>query len=106
PMARMMRDMAAFTDSTRARLLGGDSLPDFPEAFRKLREQEPTPGMVDHRQFDPYAMAWLVHLDRLYAAPPAERPEVFNTLVATCAACHGNMCPGPLVRINKMKLPA
>ncbi len=105
PMALMMRQMAAFTDSTRVRLVAGGGLLPFPEHFRKLREQEPTPNMVDHKTFDPYAQAWLVHLDRLYTVPAKERTGVFNTLVATCAACHTNMCPGPLVRINKLKLP-
>jgi hypothetical protein len=105
PMALMMRQMADFADSTRGRLAQGKDLLPFPGHFKQLREQEPTPGMVDHKTFDPYAQAWLIHLDRLYTVPAKERTEVFNTLVVTCAACHSTMCPGPLVRINKMKLP-
>jgi hypothetical protein len=105
-LALMMRRMADFTDSTGKRVAAQGALLPFPEAFRGLRSAKATPDMVDPKSFDPYAQAWLVHLDRLYTVPDAERPGVFNTLVQTCAACHGNMCPGPLVRINKMKIPA
>lgn len=104
-LAMMMRGMVIFTDSTGKRLSAGGELLPFPVQFRALRTAEATPGMVDHKTFDPYAQAWLYHLDQLYTVPAAERTGVFNTLVQTCAACHTTMCPGPLVRINKMKLP-
>lgn len=104
-LALMMRQMTLFTDSTRTRLMKGGELLPYPGFFKGLKNAEPTPGMVEQATFDPYADAWLYHLDALYAAKPAERAEVFNTLVQTCAACHGHMCPGPLVRIKKLKLP-
>lgn len=105
-LALMMRRMADFTDSTGKQIAAKQDLLPFPGAFRSLRTAKATPNMVDPKTFDPYAQAWLIHLDRLFTVPVAERPAVFNTLVQTCAACHGNMCPGPLVRINKMKIPA
>lgn len=104
-LAMMMREMVIFTDSTGKRLLADQDLLPFPESFLGLRTAEPTPNMVDEKNFDPYAQAWLFHLNKLYTVPTAERIGVFNTLVQTCAACHTTMCPGPLVRINKMKLP-
>lgn len=104
-LAMMMREMVLFTDSTGKLLAAGGDLLPFPEQFRGIRTAEPTPNMVDEKTFDPYAQAWLFHLEKLYTVPTAERAGVFNTLVQTCAACHTTMCPGPLVRINKMKLP-
>ncbi|MBP8822861.1 MAG: hypothetical protein KBH07_04395 [Flavobacteriales bacterium] len=104
-LALMMRAMADFTDTTRKRLAAGGELLPFPTQFNNLRTAEATPGMVDRSTFDPYAQAWQYHLNALYQAPEAERVGVFNALVGTCAACHGHMCPGPLVRINKMGLP-
>lgn len=104
-LALMMRAMADFTDSTRKRIVAGHELLPFPAEFNDLRTAEATPGMVDRNTFDPYAQAWQYHLNALYEAGPAERAGIFNSLVGTCAACHGHMCPGPLVRINKMGLP-
>lgn len=103
-LARMMRDMTAFADSTNARLQAGRDLPPYPAAFKGMLTATPTPGMVDHRTFDPFAFAFLHQLDSLYSTPVEHRAEVFNAVVAGCAACHGQVCPGPLVRINKLYL--
>ncbi len=104
-LALLMREMTAFADSSRGLIAQGRELPPFPEQFRKLMTAEATPGMKDPKTFDPFAHAWLYHLDALYKAPEAERPGVFNTLVQTCAGCHTTMCPGPLVKIRKLGLP-
>lgn len=104
-LAQLMREMTAFADTTGKRLREGGELPPFPAQFKKLKTAEPTPGMVDRRIFDPYAEAWLHQLDLLYTAPKSDRTEVFNDLIMACAGCHGQMCPGPLVRIKKLNIP-
>lgn len=104
PLALLMREMTTFADSTGKRIAAAEELLPYPEDFKALPTAEPTPDMVDRRTFDPYAQAWLHQLDRLYTAPTADRAEVFNDLVRTCAACHGQMCPGPLVRIKKLTI--
>lgn len=104
-LARLMREMTAFADTTGKHLSEGGGLPPFPERFKQLKTAEPTPGMVDRRIFDPYAEAWLHQLDLLYTAPTTDRTAVFNDLVMACAGCHGQMCPGPLVRIKKLSIP-
>ncbi|MBZ0206039.1 MAG: hypothetical protein K8H89_06915 [Flavobacteriales bacterium] len=104
-LALLMREMTAFTDSTGKRLATSEHLLPYPERFKELMTAEATPGMVERRTFDPFAQAWLNQLDALYATPSAEQTGVFNTLVQTCAACHSQMCPGPLVRIKKLTIP-
>jgi hypothetical protein len=104
-LAQLMRDMTAFADSTKARLGRGEDLLPYPAGFSRMTTATPTPGMVDHRTYDPFAFAYLKQLDSLYKVPAAARKEVFNGLISSCAACHGQVCPGPLVRINKLHLP-
>jgi hypothetical protein len=104
-LAQMMRDMAAFADSTKAHLDRKEELLPYPEPFKNMILAESTPGMVDHATFDPFALAWLRQLDSLYAAPAARRDEAYNGLIQHCAVCHGTVCPGPLVRIKKMYKP-
>lgn len=103
PLAQLMRDMTAFADTTGARLARNEDLPPYPAAFRAMLTAEPAPGMVDHRVYDPFAFAYLHQLDSLYRAPVAARREVFDGLVSACAACHGEVCPGPLDRIRKLR---
>ncbi|MBK6408885.1 MAG: hypothetical protein IPF78_04135 [Flavobacteriales bacterium] len=104
-LAQLMREMTAFADTTGKRLSEGRDLLPFPEQFKKLKTAEATPGMVDRGTFDPFAQAWLHQLDSLYTTPKADRTNVFNDLIMACAGCHGQMCPGPLVRINKLSIP-
>jgi hypothetical protein len=104
PLAQLMRKMVAFTDTTGKHLATGGDLPPFPTAFKAILTAEATPGMMDHVVFDPFAFAWLQQLDSLYKTPMASRSEVFNGLVQRCANCHGEVCPGPLDRIKKLKI--
>lgn len=102
PLAALMREMTAFADSTKERLATGRDLPPYPAHFKDMLTAEPTPGMVDHVVYDPFAFAFLFQLDSLYRAPVTARAEVYNAVVAGCASCHGQVCPGPLVRIKKL----
>ena len=105
PLAQLMRDMTAFADSTKQRLLRGDELLPYPANFKDMITVESTPGMVDHRTFDPFAFSYLHQLDSLYKVLPAQRLQAFDELIQYCAACHGQVCPGPLVRIKKLRMP-
>ena len=104
-LAQLMRDMVKFADSTKQRLAEKKNLLPFPTDFKKMITTEATPGMVDHRVFDPFAFAYLHQLDSLYTTPRESRQEVYNELIQYCAACHGNVCPGPLTRIKKLYAP-
>ncbi|MBL7985129.1 MAG: hypothetical protein JNM91_09030 [Flavobacteriales bacterium] len=106
PLAQLMRDMTAFADSTRSRLMRGEDLLPYPAHFKDMVTLESTPGMVDHRTYDPFAFSYLHQLDSLYKVVPAQRGRAFDELVQYCSACHGQVCPGPLVRINKLRMPA
>lgn len=106
PLAQLMRDMTVFADSTKQHLLRDEDLLPYPTRFKEMLTAEPTPGMVDHRTYDPFAFAYLHQLDSLYKVAPGQRQTAFDELVQYCAACHGQVCPGPLVRIKKLRMPA
>jgi hypothetical protein len=103
PLAQLMRDMTVFGDSTKARLASGRELLPYPEGFKAMLTAGPTPGMVDHRTYDPFAFAYLHQLDSLYKVPVEQRSAVYDGLVSACAACHQEVCPGPLDRIKKLR---
>jgi hypothetical protein len=105
PLAQLMRDMTTFADSTRQHLLRGEDLLPYPANFKDMLMVESTPGMVDHRTYDPFAFSYLYQLDSLYKVVPAQRQQAFDELIQYCAACHGTVCPGPLTRIRKLRMP-
>ncbi len=106
-LALLMREMTAFTDSTRKRLERGEGLLPYPAAFAAMRTAEPTDGKLDIERttFDAFADHYMAQLKALYDAPAAERTATFNATVQACANCHTVACPGPLVRIKKMYAP-
>lgn len=105
PLAQLMRDMTAFADSTKHRLLRHEELLPYPAGFKDMMTAESTPGMVDHRTYDPFAFSFLHQLDSLYKVVPDQREQAFDELIQYCTACHGQVCPGPLVRIKKLRMP-
>jgi hypothetical protein len=101
-LALLMRNMATYMDTARARTVQGRDRPPYPEQFKKMMTATPTEGMVDHAVYDPFAEHFLSSLDRFYKAKKKDRVQQYNALVQACANCHMQVCPGPLVRIKKM----
>mgnify|MGYP001220188341 FL=1 len=106
-LALLMREMTAFTDSTRLRLERGGELLPYPAGFTAMHTATPTDGKldIDRAAFDAFADHYLVQLKALYDAPAADRLSTFNATVQGCANCHTVACPGPLVRIKKLYVP-
>jgi hypothetical protein len=97
--------MTVFADTTKQRLMRGEDLLPYPANFNDMLTIESTPGMVDHRTYDPFAFSYLHQLDSLYKVPVIDRQQAYEGLIAHCTACHGQVCPGPLVRIKKLHMP-
>lgn len=106
-LALLMREMTAFTDSTRLRLGRGEELLPYPAHFDRMYTATPTDGKldIDRSTFDAFAGNYLTQLKSLYDAPGSDRDHLFNGTVQACANCHATACPGPLVRIKKLYVP-
>ncbi|MBK8338621.1 MAG: hypothetical protein IPK99_00730 [Flavobacteriales bacterium] len=106
-LALLMREMTAFTDSTRLRSGRGEELLPYPAHFDRMLTATPTDGKldIDRASFDAFAHHYLGQLKDLYDTPKADRQQVFNGTVQACANCHAAACPGPLVRIKKLYAP-
>jgi cytochrome c556 len=101
-LALLMREMTKSTESMSAALKNGTDFPEKPEGFEKIIKAVRTDSTIEQGPYEIYAKAWLSALDRLYAAPENNRPEMFNALVSNCESCHHAYCHGPLERIAKM----
>jgi hypothetical protein len=104
-LALLMRDMAAFSDSARARMNRGEALPAYPEQFKAIHTATPTDGVLemDKTTYDRFADHYLQQA--LYDAAPAGRNSAFNATLTACGNCHTVVCPGPMVKIKRMYLP-
>jgi hypothetical protein len=102
-LAVLMRKMAAHNDTMKAEVLAGKLTTPFPDEFRKILTATPTDSTVKGESFDLFAQGYLVNLEILHASQDDLKAH-YNAVVNTCVTCHESSCPGPLVRINKMKI--
>ena len=102
-LAILMRKMASHAEKTKGEVLAGKLTSTFPEEFRKIFTAIPTDSLIKGNHFDEYATGYLKNLEALYSGNQ-DLDAHYNSLVNSCTSCHENTCPGPLVRINKLKI--
>ncbi|MFK7971030.1 MAG: hypothetical protein AB8F95_11715, partial [Bacteroidia bacterium] len=105
-LAVLMRDM--FTDSWKARqaVLRGDHVKLDAETLARIHSAQATePDKAASPVFKAMADSYLLSVNDLLAAEDSvERVAVYTRMVGQCEVCHKQFCPGPLMKIGKLKL--
>lgn len=101
-LAVLMREMAKYTEDTKAALLEGKELPAKPASLATIHTAQKTEADLDTSVFNPMATHYLAQVDQFVAAGKEDKVRYFNSMVAACKGCHENFCHGPLKRIEKM----
>lgn len=52
--------------------------------------------------YRPRAEAYLEAMEAFKTSEVAQRKKAFNAVVDACMACHRSVCPGPMMRIQKL----
>lgn len=61
------------------------------------------PEKAASAEFKAFGKIYLETINSLKKSTPKEAVIIYDNLVATCLTCHKSLCPGPIVRINKLK---
>ena len=101
-LALMMRDMAKLSEANAIALREGKELAPYKGEFSAMLKAERTMHDIDEDFYQGMAKSYLNNIDKLYAAPASERITLHNNMIESCQACHNQICPGPLKRIDKM----
>lgn len=101
-LALLMRTITKSAEAMQAALNNGTAFPEKPQGFEKMITATRTKKSIQQEPFAAFAQSWLGALDQLYAAPPANRKELFNALITNCQSCHATYCRGPLDRIASL----
>ena len=113
PLASTMRNMADDIEALRTKADEGSltvaEVDVLIQAHAAMKEAEATKPDDIKATFSGYAEAYLLQLEELKSAledhaSRQERLDAFNAALATCVACHQEHCPGPIARIQKMKV--
>jgi len=102
-LAILMRHMATHAEQAKKEVLAGQLRSSFPSEFKKIHTAVPTDDHIKGDAFDGFADGYLKNLELLYT-PGENLLTKYNAVINTCIGCHESSCPGPLVRINKMKI--
>ena len=112
-LALTMRDMAKDMESLRQKADEGTltvaEVDALMETHQAMATDAPTKPEDIKPSFSGYSEAYLTQLEDLRAAiaqqaSREERLDAFNAAIGTCVACHQDHCPGPIPRIQKIKV--
>lgn len=112
-LALTMRDMAKDMEFLRQKADEGtltvEEVNALMQAHQAMSTDTPTKPEDIKPSFLGFSEAYLIQLDDLRAtiaqqSSREERLDAFNAAIATCVACHQDHCPGPIPRIQKIKV--
>lgn len=101
-LALLMRDMAKISEANAIALREGKELAPYKGEFAAMKTAERTMKDFDETFFQGMSDSYLANMQKLYEAKPEDRITLHNNVVESCQACHNQICPGPLKRIDKM----
>lgn len=103
PMALMMRAIYQQSAEMREWVEAGKPLDSTHFRFLDFHQLEPTDSTVLVEVFYEHNQNFKAAFNDLIEAGAADK-EKYNTLLTKCVSCHEDFCPGPIKRINKLKL--
>jgi len=103
-LSLLMREMVNSAESLKEMVQKGDLPKEFPEAFLKIHTAKPTDSETKKASFEGYANNYISNLHLLYSSPKEELEQNYNAVITACVSCHSEHCPGPLKKINSLKI--
>ena len=76
----------------------------FPDSFLKIHTAKPTTSNTKPASFDNFATDYINAVKVLYSSPKEDAKRNYNLVVQKCESCHQISCPGPLKKINALKI--
>ncbi len=100
----LMREMEIEMMEVKEQIKKGEK-PNISNIYQKILSSHSTePQKSASAEFKLYAESFLSALETLEKSNPESLSEKYELMVTTCMNCHRSMCPGPMVRIEKLYL--
>jgi hypothetical protein len=103
-LALLMRQMTAHLEKEKLKMEADDAPGMMPQGFDKILTAKPTDTKQLSENFQEFAKMYLESLKAYHTAKPENYRLAYNNLVKTCISCHSQECPGPVKRIEKLKV--
>lgn len=103
-LALLMRGMYEEAERIKAQVKAGEEVTLELDHAKILTAHATEPEKADSKEFKDFANMYLANLEQLQKADPDNVEMVFQSLVESCMSCHQELCPGPMVRIKKLRI--
>ena len=103
-LALLMRSMEAEIKSIKTQVEKGETIEIKLDHKKILSAHATEPEKAASNEFKGFASLYLDQIESLKSATPEEAPVQYQSLINTCLTCHKSLCPGPVVRIKKLRL--
>ena len=104
-LALLMRKMYNDADSIKQLIVNdeGNISKEYIDALERIHTATPTDADVKTPEFKAYTELMVNEANVLFSSE-TNKKEGFNNLVNKCVECHQSFCPGPIKKINKLKI--
>ena len=104
-LAVLMREMFDEGALIKEGILNGEPV-EFKVNYEEMLTAEATePEKAASDEYKQFASSYLSMVNAMKEGDTETGHDTYNGMVESCVQCHKAMCPGPLVKINKLKLP-
>jgi hypothetical protein len=104
-LAILMRQMADEAEMIKAQIENGEK-PTIRVDHDIIMTAEATePKKKERPEYKAFAEAHIQSMELLADADTSKMLTLYDNMVNNCINCHKELCPGPLVRIKKLKIP-
>lgn len=105
-LAILMRNMADEAERIKAYVENGET-PEIEVDYQQILSATATePHKKATPEYKAFAEAHIQSMQLLEDADTSRMLTLYDNMVDNCINCHKALCPGPLVRIKKLKIPA
>ncbi len=102
-LALLMRDMYDEAENIKKAIKNGDPVEISLDHEMILTAHATEPEKANSAEFKAFAKSYLQAIENIKLSASEEQLNYYNSMVTNCIACHQTLCPGPLVRIKKLR---
>ena len=102
-LALLLREMTSDMERLRARIHKGEHAASEASIDHLFSANATEPEKAASEAFKVFGESYLHVAHTLEHTPDSLQGKVYDQLVQACGNCHQALCPGPLVRIEKLR---
>lgn len=103
-LALLMRGMYDEADRIRHQIENNEKVTVELNHLNILTAHTTEAGKANSAEFKAFASIYLKRLEELKTAEDSEKVGHYQSLIESCMSCHQAICPGPIVRIKKLRI--